>query len=86
MVWAHVRGEETKTGRYRIHFFGDYSTSEVTKGKIMHLLEGFDKFTTMVKPSILLCKAIEEAKYFIFDKVRSSCPICKMLKSKSNAS
>lgn len=47
MVWAHIKGfrnwpgiieHETPKGMYKIHFFGDYSTSEVSKNKIMHLL------------------------------------------------
>lgn len=51
VVWAHVKGfpnwpgiieEETPKGKYKIHFFGDYSTSDVGKNKIMHLLEGFN--------------------------------------------
>lgn len=42
MVWAHIRGyknwpgiieEETPKGKYKIHLFGDYSTSEVGKNK-----------------------------------------------------
>lgn len=91
IVWAHVRGfanwpgiieEETKTGKYLIHFFGDYTRSEVTKSKIMHLMEGFNQFATVQTPSMRLTKAIREAQFFILDKDRSTCPICDMLKMK----
>lgn len=92
MVWAHIKGfsnwpgiieEETPKGRYRIHFFGDYTRSDVTKNKIMHLLEGFNFYATMKKPTSLLCKAIAEAQLFILDQNRRECPICKMIKIKS---
>lgn len=88
LVWAHIRGypnwpgiieAETSNGKYTIHFFGDYSKSDVTKGKIMHLMEGFNKFTDLTKPTALLLKAINEAKYFVFDTNRSTCPICETL-------
>lgn len=88
MIWAHIKGypnwpgiieEETPKGKYRIHFFGDYTTSEVTKNKIMHLMEGFNKFTTVVAPTAQLTKAITEARYFVFDQNRNTCPICDML-------
>lgn len=91
MVWAHIRGfanwpgiieEETVSGKYRIHFFGDYTKADVTKGKIMHLLEGFNHYTTSQASTIRLTKAIKEAQLFIFDVNRSSCPICDMLKLK----
>lgn len=94
MVWAHVCGfanwpgiieEETVAGKYRIHFFGDYTKGDVTKGKIMHLMEGFNHYTTSQASTIRLIKAIKEAQLFIFDVNRSSCPICDMLKLKLNS-
>lgn len=78
MIWAHVRGypnwpgiikSETPNGKYVIHFFGDYTRSELTKSKIMHLMEGFNQFATS-KPSIQLKKAINEAKLFVMDQNR----------------
>lgn len=91
MVWVHISSfpnwpgiieEETKMGKYSIHFFGDYTRSVVTKGKIMHLMKGFNHFSTVEKPSALLCKAIKEAQFFILDTDRASCPICDMLNIK----
>lgn len=91
MVWAHVKGfknwpgiieEETSNGRYRIHFFGDYSTSTVTKNKIMHVLEGFRNYESVEKPTLLLIKAITEAQMFVLDQSLTECPICKMEKIK----
>lgn len=70
MIWAHVKGfrnwpgiieNETTKGKYKIHFFGDYSTSDVSKNKIMHLMEGFKDYTNADKPTHLLRKAIEDA-------------------------
>lgn len=94
MVWAHVKGfrnwpgiieGETKSGKYKIHFFGDYSSSDVSKNKIMHLLEGFKDYAVADRPTPLLKKAITEAQMFILDKnVRTTCPICDMLKLKTN--
>lgn len=91
-IWAHIRGfsnwpgiieSETPKGRYRIHFFGDYTHAEVTKGKIMHMIEGFNQFATMTTATYLLKKAIGEAQYFTSDNNRNSCPICDMLVLKS---
>lgn len=88
MVWAHVKGyanwpgiieEQTPKGKYRIHFFGDYSTSDVTKNKIMHLLEGFNLYETLEKPNRLLEKALREAQMFVHDSNRTECPICRMI-------
>lgn len=93
MVWAHVKGfknwpgiieEETPKGKYKIHFFGDYTTSEVGANKIMHLMEGFKNYASMEKPTPLLIKAITEAQMFILDKNVTECPICKMMKIKNN--
>lgn len=94
MVWAHIKGfrnwpgiieGETPKGKYKIHFFGDYTTSEVSKSKIMHLLEGFKDYVVMTKPTPLLVKAITEAQIFVLDKERQECPICKMLLMKANS-
>lgn len=91
IVWAHVRGyplwpgviqEETPKGKYKIHFFGDYSTSELTKNKIKPYLDGYKQFMT-IKPSQLLVKAVEESKMFLFEENRpTSCYICQMFEMK----
>lgn len=53
LIWAHIKGysnwpgiieEETPKGKYRIHFFGDYSTSDISRNKITHLMEGSFNF------------------------------------------
>lgn len=91
LVWAHVKGypiwpgiieDELPNGKYRIHFFGDYSRSDVNKTKIMHLMEGFDHYTAMVEPSTLLLKAMHECKLFVFEQNRKTCPICEVFKMK----
>lgn len=65
--------------KYRIHFFGDYTLSDVTKSKIIHAAEGFDKYSKMANVSSKLTKAVNETKYFILDVNRKSCPICDVL-------
>lgn len=94
MVWAHIKGypfwpgiieEETPKGRYKIHFFGDYTSCDVTKNKIMHMMEGFNKFSTVEVRNISLNKAINEAKYFVLEPNRETCPICDMLLLKANS-
>lgn len=91
MVWAHIKGfrnwpgiieGEQPNGKYTIHFFGDYSTSDVSKSKIMHLMEGFKDYANAKKPTALLLKAITEAQMFILDKNQTECPICKMMEVK----
>lgn len=93
LVWAHVRGfsvwpgiikSETRRGRYLIHFFGDYTVSEVGKNHIFHFMEGFNRYSLLEKPSLLLIKAVKEVKIFLFDDVvPNECYICKMLKTKA---
>lgn len=94
LVWARVRGfpfwpgiieEETKRGKYNIHFFGDYSKSEVTKSRILHFFEGFRSYSEHERPTKQLHRAVEEAKYLLFMENRSnSCFICDMLANKRN--
>lgn len=94
MVWAHIKGYPvwpgiiegvSVKGRYLIHFFGDYSVSEVTKDKLFHFLEGFTKYSLLTSPSALLHKAVEESKLFLFDDdEKTCCCICKMLTMKAN--
>lgn len=76
LVWAHIKGYanwpciiegETQSGKYLVHFFGDYTKSEVTKNKIMHLLEGFTKYANAERPNHLLLKAIRETQMFLFE-------------------
>lgn len=92
LMWAHVKGyslwpgiieEETKKGRYRIHFFGDYTRCDVTKSKIIHMMEGFNKFSSIDIRNPLLNKAISEAKFFVFNDKSKSCPICDILLMKT---
>lgn len=80
MVWAHIKGfrnwpgiieDETPKGKYKIHFFGDYTTSEVSKNKIMHLLEGFKDYASIDNPTTTLYKAITEAQMFILEQNRT---------------
>lgn len=90
LVWARIRGytnwpgvieRETSSGKYLIHFFGDYTKSEVTKAKITHLMEGFQQFSRMKAPTVLLQKSIRELSVFVREANLSSCPICDMLKA-----
>lgn len=91
MVWARIRGfpnwpgiieEETPKGQFRIHFFGDYTRSDVGRNKIMHLLEGFNYYANLKQPTKLLYKAIVEAQMFVMEPNRAECPICKMMSIK----
>lgn len=93
MVWAHVKGYrnwpgiiegETPNGQFTIHFFGDFSRSNVSKHKIMHLLEGFKDYANIEKPTALLVRAITEAQMFILDQNRKTCPICELQKLKQS--
>lgn len=89
MVWAYVRGSpywpgiieaELPDGKYKIHFFGDYTTCNVNKSKIKHFLEGFNDYSKMKKPTNLLIKAVEESKIFLFEAQKPHrCYICQML-------
>lgn len=79
IVWVKVRGykdwpgviEEEIKGRYKIHFFGDYSTIIVTKKTVTNFYEGFGLFKHTFD-DLKLKKAVQEA-----------C-ICMMRKAKTN--
>lgn len=92
-IWAQVRGyavwpgiieEVLPNGKYRVHFFGDYTRCDMTRAKIMHAMEGFSKYATMKKPTGLLIKTVNETKFSILDTNRVSCPICDMLQAKDD--
>lgn len=92
MIWANVRGfsmwpgiieDVLPNGKYNIHFFGDYTFSEVTKAKITHFLEGFTLYSKLNNRTKGLHKAVCESQLFLFEKQHSSsCFICKMLQIK----
>lgn len=67
-----------------IHFFGDNTTSEVTKTKIIHFMEGFRMYSVNERPTSGLHKAVTEASYCLFDKEPpTSCYVCKILAKKA---
>lgn len=79
-VWAHIKGyanwpgiieKETPKGKYTIHFFGDYTRSDVTRNKIMHLLDGFNHYASSNQPTKLLIKAITEAQMCVLEQNRT---------------
>lgn len=76
LVWAHVRGycywpgvieDILNNGRYRIHFFGDYSEQCVTRNKIVNYFDGFNQFGYNFN-STGLQKAVKEATFFCSTK------------------
>lgn len=53
LIWAYIRGfpfwpgvieKLLPNGKYRIHFFGDYSHADVTRRCILNFFEGFSQF------------------------------------------
>lgn len=88
LVWAYIRGFATwpgvieeilSNGKYRIHFFGDYTRSDVTRKNITHFFEGFNQFAQNFG-NVKLMKAVEEAKIFLFDSNKPNvCYVCYML-------
>lgn len=93
LVWAYIRGypswpgvveEILENGRYKIHFFGDYTRATVTRRCIMNYFEGFQQFSSNFG-NIKLRKAVEEAKFFLLgcDAI-DECYVCKILKYKTN--
>lgn len=94
IVWAHIRGyalwpgiieELCANGKYKIHFFGDYSISYVTKYKIVHYMEGFSSYSNYTKTNLLLHKAVRETQIFLFEReIPKCCYICKVLDMRRN--
>lgn len=90
IVWVKVRGykdwpgviEAEIRGRYRIHFFGDYTTFTVTRNKITNFYEGFGIFKhTFDDPK--LKKAVQEACICMMsktDKCPDYCSVCAIVK------
>lgn len=91
LVWARVRGfchwpgvveNILNDGKYRIHFFGDYSYSNVTRKNIVNYFDGFNEFACNYGNNNLR-KAVKEATLFLFDKnTGNECFVCKMLNYK----
>lgn len=82
--WPGVIERITNDGKYEIHFFGDYTTSIVTKSKITNFFEGFSLFSsTFDAPK--LNKAITEAGICMMKNPKpETCYICEILKMKAN--
>lgn len=91
LVWAYLKGfpswpgvieEITPKGKYRIHFFGDYTRADVTRRCIINFFEGFNQFTCNFG-NIKLKKAVEEATYFLLGNSHvKECFICHMMEQK----
>lgn len=88
LVWAYVRGfchwpgvieEVLPNGKYRIHFFGDYSRADVTRMKIVNFFEGFNKFSSNFG-NLKLQKAVQEASFFLYDGgSKEVCYVCNVI-------
>lgn len=87
ICWIKVRGfkdwpgviEEYIGGSYRIHFFGDYKTTTVSKNKITNFYEGFSLFQHTFNDSKLK-KAIQEACICLMKVPNpTSCLVCSIL-------
>lgn len=92
LLWGYVRGFSfwpgvleniLPNGKYRIHFFGDYSRADLTRRCILDYFEGFSQFECNFG-NIKLKKAVEEAKYFLFgDNNKNECYVCNILVQKT---
>lgn len=89
LVWGYVRGFPSwpgviekilSNGKYKLHFFGDYTRADINRKSITHFFEGFNEFSSNYN-NIKLQKAIEEAKIFLFDlgKNPQECYVCQVL-------
>lgn len=91
ICWVKIKGfkdwpgviEDYVKGRYKIHFFGDYSTAVVGKSKITNFYEGFGLFNHTFD-DIKLKKAINEAGICLMgNSTPTSCLVCSILNSKT---
>lgn len=92
LVWAYIRGfpswpgvieDILPNGKFRIHFFGDYSRSDVNRKFITHFFEGFNQFSHNFG-NLKLKKAVEESRIFLFDQHKTSdCYVSQMLELKA---
>lgn len=80
--WPGVIESRNDKGQYIIHFFGDYTTTTVTKSKITNFFKGFSLFNkTFDAP--LLKKAITEACICLTKNISpSSCVVCDIISYK----
>lgn len=88
LVWARVRGfchwpgvieDLLQNGKYRIHFFGDYSRADVTRKNIVNYFEGFNDFSCNFG-RVHLQKAVKEASFFMFNNGTGRvCYVCNVL-------
>lgn len=91
LVWAYVKGypywpgvieEETARGQFVVHFFGDYTRSNVSRNSVRHFFEGFEEYSSH-DTNKKLPKAIQEARIMLLgnDDV-DECLVCKIEKVK----
>lgn len=88
ICWVKIRGykdwpgviESHVNGKYSVHFFGDYTTSVVARGKITNFYEGFSLFChTFDAPK--LQKAVQEACICLMQNDNpDSCYVCAIMK------
>lgn len=91
LVWAKMRGfphwpgvieNITRRGKYSIHFFGDYTRSEITASNIWNFFEGFSLYSDSSNQK--LRKAVDEARTFLLSatKLSNQCIVCQIPKLK----
>lgn len=82
--WPGVIESITEKGKYRIHFFGDFSRADINATKMLHFFDGFHQYESNYG-NIKLKKAVEEAKILLFSKhTDKTCFICDILAAKKS--
>lgn len=91
LVWAHVKGfpywpgvieKVTPRGQFTIHFFGDYTRSNVGRNAVCHFYEGFEQYASH-DGNKKLPRAIREARIMLLgDEDVNECLVCRIEKIK----
>lgn len=94
LVWGYVKGypswpavieDVLPNGKYRLHFFGDYTKFDMARKNLTHFFEGFNLFSCNFG-NLKLRKAVEEAKIFLLGghNDMKDCFICSFLEFKTD--
>lgn len=88
LVWAYVRGFPywpgviegiTLKGKYTVHFFGDYTRSDIGRRNVISFYEGFEQYSNNFG-NVKLQRAINKARILLLSEVNDECFVCKIPK------
>lgn len=78
--WPAIVEGQSGAQMFKVHFFGDYTTSVVTRSSfVSSFRDGFVEYEKSKNSNLKLAKAVKEASLvFLSNERQTSCRICEM--------